>query len=59
MITQMHRLPATWLPVGYQDWTSISKKTMTFQDTRAGVSPFLAILNLCLFVFSNFYHIKI
>jgi hypothetical protein len=35
--TYVHRLPATWPPVRYQDWTFTSKQTMTFQDTRAGV----------------------
>jgi hypothetical protein len=35
----VHRLPATWPPERYQDWTSTSKQTMTFQDTRAGVGP--------------------
>jgi hypothetical protein len=40
----VHRLPATWPPERYQDWTSTSKQTMTFQDTRAGVRPFLIIV---------------
>ena len=38
-VTQMHWLHATWPSVRYQDWTSTSKQTMTFQDTRAGVGP--------------------
>ena len=27
------RLPATWRPDPYQDWSFTSKQTMTFQDT--------------------------
>jgi hypothetical protein len=40
-VTQMYWLPATWVPIRYQGWTSTSEQTMTFQDTRAGVSPLL------------------
>jgi hypothetical protein len=32
-VNQMHWLPATWPPVRYQNWTSTSKQTMTFQNT--------------------------
>jgi hypothetical protein len=35
-VTQVYRLPATWRPERYQDWTSTSKQTMALQDTRAG-----------------------
>ena len=38
-VTQAHRLPATWPPVRYQDWTSTSKQTMIYQDTPRFVRP--------------------
>ena len=32
-VTPMHRLPASWSPDLYQNWTFTSEQTMTFQDT--------------------------
>ena len=39
-VTQMHRLPATWPPDRYQDWTSTSEQTMTFRTHHAIVGHF-------------------
>jgi len=36
-VAQLHRLPATWQPDFYRDWTFTSEQTMTFQDTSRGV----------------------
>jgi hypothetical protein len=35
-VTRPHPLPAVCPPDPYQDWTSTSKHTMTFQDTPRG-----------------------
>ena len=56
LVAHMHWLPATWPPVRYQDWTSTSKQTMTFQDTpripacgfsAPGSSEVLASVKVC------------